>query len=701
MTRTSLAGALVAAALLVGLLPASVLAADPVAVDDPGTDCQPMDATGGSFPVPEDFHFVSPPLDPDHFWLFGDCALTANDTDADGDELTYEIVTQPAHGDLVADPDDPDGLFGYDPDPNYSTAPGAWVSDSFTYRVSDGSAWSAPATMRYWVAPINDPPTFTPGGTVTVDEDSGSYSATWATDVDPGPNETDQTVHFELGPVTGDVNGTGPLFIDLPAIDSNGVLTFKIKPDVYGVAHVTFRAKDDGGLEDYGAGSTAPAPDDTSDEVTFDIVVTSDAVRAFDDTASTPQNVPVTVDVLANDLGTGTIMAVTDGALGDVNIASNGLTVEYVPDVNSIGSDTFTYTFDDGAGSTDTATVQMTITDGTIFPDAVDDAFPIAEDAAATSLPVLLNDTEGDGGPLDIKDATNGAKGSVVITGDGSGLTYRPHANAFGSDTFTYTVSDGPGTDDTATVSMTITPSNDVPNAVNDFGADGPGECRGHGTRGHGQRHRSGRRPAPDHRKDQRGAWHHGHNRRRHRSDLQPEPAVLRIGRLHLHDQRRSWRHGHRHGPRDRREGHGQAGRDCPVGAVLQPDGRLELDQGAPDLVWHGHRRDRHRQVPVPGQRQRRLVHDDPTPQPDVHRHQPDLGRRRLVPLPRPRDGQAGEPRRVRHRPDLHHRALPEHQSERELQRIVDHQGERIGPRREPPLRVLAERPCLDHQDGP
>ena len=214
MTRGSRAAALVAATLLVGLLPASVLAAAPTAFDDPGTGCGPTSNTGGSFPVPEDFHFVAPGLDPDHFWLFGSCALTANDTDPDGDVLTYEIVTQPAHGHLIADPDEPDGFFGFDPDPNYSTAPGdepggSWVSDSFTYRVSDGSTWSSPATMRYWVAPINDPPTITPGGTVTVAEDSGSYSATWATNIDPGPNEADQTVHFELGPVSGESIGNG------------------------------------------------------------------------------------------------------------------------------------------------------------------------------------------------------------------------------------------------------------------------------------------------------------------------------------------------------------------------------------------------------------------------------------------------------------------------------------------------------------
>jgi hypothetical protein len=52
--------------------------------------------------------------------------------------------------------------------------------------------------MKIWVAPINDAPTFTPGAaTVTVGEDSGSYSAQWATNVSPGPvSESWQIVPF-------------------------------------------------------------------------------------------------------------------------------------------------------------------------------------------------------------------------------------------------------------------------------------------------------------------------------------------------------------------------------------------------------------------------------------------------------------------------------------------------------------------------
>jgi Big-like domain-containing protein len=44
----------------------------------------------------------------------------------------------------------------------------------------------------------------------------------------------------------------------------------------------------------------------------------------------------------------------------------------------------------------------------------------------------------------------------VAITGGGTGLTYDPQANKHGGDTFTYTISDGHGGFDTATVEVTI-----------------------------------------------------------------------------------------------------------------------------------------------------------------------------------------------------------------------------------------------------
>jgi VCBS repeat-containing protein len=112
--------------------------------------------------------------------------------------------------------------------------------------------------------------------------------------------------------------------------------------------------------------------------------------------------------------------------------------------------------------------VNITVTNVEDAPDAVNDAATIAEDSGANAINVLANDSDVDGDTLTVTAVTQGTHGSVAITGGGTGVSYTPAANFFGTDSFTYTVSDGNGGTDTATVSMTITNVNDAPVATGD-----------------------------------------------------------------------------------------------------------------------------------------------------------------------------------------------------------------------------------------
>ncbi len=78
------------------------------------------------------------------------------------------------------------------------------------------------------------------------------------------------------------------------------------------------------------------------------------------------------------------------------------------------------------------------------------------------SAGVLVNDTEAATAAL----VTQPSKGTLVFNPDGSFL-YTPTQHANGSDTFTYTVSDGVTTSAPATVTINITPINDAPVAAN------------------------------------------------------------------------------------------------------------------------------------------------------------------------------------------------------------------------------------------
>jgi hypothetical protein len=184
---------------------------------------------------------------------------------------------------------------------------------------------------------------------------------------------------------------------------------------------------------------------------------------AVDDAATVTEDSGANaINVLTNDTDangdTLTITAVTQGAHGSVTFSASS--VSYTPNPNFQGSDSFTYTIDDGH-STDTATVSVTVLNVEDPPSAVDDATTIAEDSGANAVNVLANDSDVDGDTLTITAVTQGAHGSVTFSA--SSVSYTPNANFFGSDSFTYTISDGNGGTASATVHVTVTNVNDPP----------------------------------------------------------------------------------------------------------------------------------------------------------------------------------------------------------------------------------------------
>ena len=198
-----------------------------------------------------------------------------------------------------------------------------------------------------------------------------------------------------------------------------------------------------------------------------------DAPVAVNDTKTVGEDAAASdVDVLANDTdvdgGSKLVSAVTQSTNGTVAITGGGTGLSYRPnagycnDPPGTAPDVFTYTLDGGS----TATVSVTVTCGDDAPTAVDDSATVVEDSGASAIDVLLNDTDTDGGPKTIVAVTQPANGAVVITGGGSGLTYRPNANFCSAtpDTFTYTLNGG----DSGTVSVTVTCVDDPPTAVGD-----------------------------------------------------------------------------------------------------------------------------------------------------------------------------------------------------------------------------------------
>ncbi|NTX88885.1 retention module-containing protein [Pseudomonas sp. UMA643] len=152
------------------------------------------------------------------------------------------------------------------------------------------------------------------------------------------------------------------------------------------------------------------------------------------------------------------ILSVQGAVNGTVKLENGNVVFTPAKDVNGTGS--FTYTVSDGHGGTSTASVTVGINAVNDAPVAKPDNASTQEDKPVT-LNVLANDSDVDGDALSVTSAS-ASNGSVTINTDGT-LTYTPKANFSGSDSITYTISDGHGGTASSTVALSVTPVADVP----------------------------------------------------------------------------------------------------------------------------------------------------------------------------------------------------------------------------------------------
>ncbi|WP_275630489.1 Ig-like domain-containing protein [Pseudomonas sp. 273] len=152
------------------------------------------------------------------------------------------------------------------------------------------------------------------------------------------------------------------------------------------------------------------------------------------------------------------ILSVQGAVNGTVKLENGNVVFTPAKDVNGTGS--FTYTVSDGHGGTATASVTVGINAVNDAPVAKADSASTQEDKPVT-LNVLANDSDVDGDTLSVTSAS-ATNGSVTLNSDGT-LTYTPKANFSGSDTISYTISDGHGGTASSTVAVSVTPVADVP----------------------------------------------------------------------------------------------------------------------------------------------------------------------------------------------------------------------------------------------
>jgi hypothetical protein len=140
----------------------------------------------------------------------------------------------------------------------------------------------------------------------------------------------------------------------------------------------------------------------------------------------------------------------------------NAWELVYTPHPDATGSDSFAYTLTDGLDTSAAESVEISITPVNDSPEAISQLFNTDEE---TPLNVTLTGSDVEtAGLTQFNVVTPPSFGT--LSGSEPNLIYTPDTNAFGSDSFTFTVSDGSLTSTPATISIEIANVNDAPAAA-------------------------------------------------------------------------------------------------------------------------------------------------------------------------------------------------------------------------------------------
>ncbi len=344
-------------------------------------------------------------------------SVTLSGTDADGDALTYSAGAA-TNGTVTVS----GSTATYTPNAGY------YGADSFTYTANDGTVDSAPATVTVTVTVVNETPVAVAASLTTTEDTAGTVTLS-------GTDSDGDALTFTAGAASnGTVTVSGSTATYTPNANYNGVDLF------------TYTAND-------GTVDSAPAT------VTVTVTAVNDAPVSSAGTLTTNEDTAGTVTLAATDVdGDALTYTASNGTSGTVTVA--GAVATYTPNANFNGTDSFTFTANDGTVDSNSSTVTVTVSAVNDAPVAAAATLTTDEDTAGT---VTLSATDADGDALTYT-ATQPANGSVTVAG--AVATYTPNANYNGADSFTFTANDGTVDSASATVSVTVTAVNDAPVAV-------------------------------------------------------------------------------------------------------------------------------------------------------------------------------------------------------------------------------------------
>ncbi|TMO83078.1 Ig-like domain-containing protein [Pseudoalteromonas spongiae] len=321
----------------------------------------------------------------------------------------------------------------------YQPAADFFGMEVINYTLSDGAGGTDTAEISVSVTSTPDAPN-AENDAAEVDEDESVTIMVLANDVD----------------VDGDTLSVISANVDtgVVAINADDELVYTPEANFNGTAIITYTIDDGTGLVD-------------SASVTVAVRDVNDSPAAANDVASLDEDTSTNINVLSNDSdidGDSLSVASATASSGEVSINPDN-TLTYIPEANFNGDVTITYTISDGRGGSDTAEITVSVISSPDAPNAGDDVAEVGEGESVTII-VLANDVDVDGDTLSVISASVDT-GAVVVNAEGE-LIYTPDENFNGTAIITYTIDDGTGLVDTASVTVTVQGVNDLPTAVDD-----------------------------------------------------------------------------------------------------------------------------------------------------------------------------------------------------------------------------------------
>jgi subtilisin family serine protease len=340
-------------------------------------------------------------------------------TDPDGDELSYEILSQPAHGTLTGDAPD----LTYVPGTNFNG------EDSLTFRVSDGSLSSESAKVTFIVEAVNDAP--------------------WAGSQDLNGTEDEFLfLSFDYGDPDGDA--VELIITQYPEHgfiwEQNEMMMYFPDNHYHGEDLILFGVND-------GSLSSEEA------SIRINLEPANDAPVAEDLAFETNENQALVFELQATDVD-GDEMSfeiISQPQHGEL-IHLGGVSWQYLPFDQFSGTDSLTYRASDSLIQGNLATVSIVVLEQNDPPVVQASTFTMQEDGEV-AIKLIASDPEGDELTFEVIEApTNG-----VLAGDGPSYDYYPNTNFNGEDSFTVRANDGELDSEDTLITLIINPENDAP----------------------------------------------------------------------------------------------------------------------------------------------------------------------------------------------------------------------------------------------